>query len=104
MARCLHCEFLTPPKGQWEARWFCVFGLTVVEGEHQCHAFSREPGSDDDLGEVERGNAAGIAAKRAETAATAISFEKRVNTRPEKITPQTSLEGHSTDPSERTPA
>lgn len=48
MANCRYCTFARFEEGRPVA---CEMVRVLVTGEHNCIAFDREPGSDDDLGE-----------------------------------------------------
>ncbi len=57
MAECKYCSWCepeyVPEHTSWEKpTWICAVKHTVRAGEHDCPDFSREPGSDDDLGET----------------------------------------------------
>lgn len=58
-AHCLYCTWLAheePKTGNtsWERlAWKCDAGKTLTRGAHDCSAYQREVGSDDDLGEQE---------------------------------------------------
>jgi hypothetical protein len=55
MANCHYCTHLTcTPEGEtrptWEPQpWRCTKGWTLAHGEHGCADYVREPGTDDDL-------------------------------------------------------
>jgi hypothetical protein len=52
VAECKYCYFVRLRTTYQQATAYeCFFRIPIIPGEHQCHLFEREPGSDDDLGE-----------------------------------------------------
>ena len=55
MAECKYCAFARYGLQPWELLVHitgCQLDLPVMPGSHDCPMFCREPGSDDDLGEM----------------------------------------------------
>jgi hypothetical protein len=73
VAECKYCYFVRLRTTYQQATAYeCFFRIPIIPGEHQCHLFEREPGSDDDLGERPE-----IASKASDSAHTARSTATR---------------------------
>ena len=57
MSNCRYCmNMVCNPENEtratWEpVQWRCEKGWALIDGEHGCPDFEREPGADDDMGE-----------------------------------------------------